>query len=79
LCSSVIGPSIFFQSTPNGGLREHVVELVGVELVVGQRVAQLDAADVLALDEHVRLADGVALGVQLLTMQRHGDLLAELD
>ena len=39
--------------------------------VVGQRVAEDDVADVLPLDEHVRLADGVGLGVQLLP--EHGE------
>src|SRR5690606_6359824 len=56
---------------------EHEVETVAGQLVVGQGVAQLDVADVLPLDQHVRLADGVGLGVQLLAMQRHGDLLAD--
>jgi len=56
---------------------EHEVEAAVGQLVVGQGVAQLDAGDVLALDQHVRLADGVGLGVELLAMQRHGDLLAD--
>lgn len=54
-----------------GRIGEHVVKLVGVELVITQGVAQFDAADVLALDEHVPLADGVALGVQLLAKGAH--------
>lgn len=56
---------------------EHEVEAVVGQLVVGQGVAQLDAGDVLALDQHVRLADGVGLGVELLAVQRHGDLLTD--
>ena len=50
---------------------EHVVEALRAELVLGQRVPELDAADVLALDEHVALADRVALGVQLLPEGAH--------
>ena len=38
--------------------------------VVGQRVAEDDVADVLPLDEHVRLADGVGLRVELLPVHR---------
>ncbi|MNF76434.1 hypothetical protein D3C84_585480 [compost metagenome] len=56
---------------------EHKVEALVGQLVVGQGVAELDAGHVLALDQHVRLADGVGLGVELLTMQGHGDLLAD--
>ena len=36
------------------------------QAVVGKRVAEDDVGDVLPLDEHVGLADGVGLGVQLL-------------
>ena len=36
--------------------------------VVGERVALDDVADILPLDEHVGLADGVALGIQLLAI-----------
>ncbi len=58
---------------------EHEVKVVlgAGQLIVGQGIAQLDAGHVLALDQHVRLADGVGLGVKLLTVQRHRDLLAD--
>ena len=45
---------------------EHVVEALAVEAVVREGVAEDDVVHVLALDEHVGLADGVGLGVQLL-------------
>ena len=53
---------------------QHKVEALIGQLVVGQGVAELDARNVLALDQHVRLADGVGLGVELLAVQRHADL-----
>jgi hypothetical protein len=53
---------------PEGRVGEHVVEVLAGQAVGGQRVAEHDVADVLALDEHVRLADGVGLGVQLLAV-----------
>lgn len=58
---------------------EHKVEVVlgASQLVVGQGIAQLDAGDVLALDQHICLADSVGLGVQLLAVQRYGDLVAD--
>lgn len=58
---------------------EHKVEVVfcAGQLVIRQGVAQLDVLDLLPLDQHVRLADGVGLGVELLAVQRHGDLLAD--
>src|SRR5690606_41484283 len=40
--------------------------------------SQLDVADILTLDQHVRLADGEGFRIQLLAMQRHRDLLADL-
>ena len=61
-----------------GRVGEHVVELAGVEVVVGERVAQLDVADILPFDEHVGLADGVAFGVQLLTKGAHDGLGVQL-
>ncbi|OQA27234.1 MAG: hypothetical protein BWY59_01131 [Verrucomicrobia bacterium ADurb.Bin345] len=45
---------------------QHVVEMLAVELVVGEAVAELDVVDVLALDHHVRPADGVRLVVVVL-------------
>ena len=45
-----------------------------MEVIVGERVTKLDMADILPLDEHVGLADGVALGVQLLAKGAHDGL-----
>ena len=58
---------------------KHKVEVVlgASQLVVGQGIAQLDAGHVLALDQHICLADSVGLGVQLLAVQRYGDLVAD--
>ena len=49
-----------------GRIGEHVVEVLARQAVVGERVAEDDVGDVLPLDEHVGLADGVGLGVELL-------------
>ncbi len=49
-----------------GRIGEHVVEVLAGQAVVGERVAEDDVGDVLPLDQHVGLADGVGLGVQLL-------------
>ena len=46
-----------------GRVGEHVVEVALGVAVLGQGVAGQDVADVLALDEHVRLADGITLVV----------------
>ena len=43
-----------------GRVGQHVVEQLAEQAVVGQRVAEHDVADVLAADQHVGLADGVA-------------------
>ncbi|MNC14820.1 hypothetical protein D3C75_626100 [compost metagenome] len=56
---------------------EHEVEVLVGQLVVGQSVAELDAGHVLALDQHVRFADGVRLGIQLLAVQGDADLFAD--
>ncbi len=53
-----------------GRVRQHVVELLAGEGVVGERVAEVDMLGVLPLDEHVRLADGVGLVVELLAEER---------
>ena len=45
---------------------EHVIELLLLQAVVVQRVAKDDIADVLALDQHVGLANRVRFRVQLL-------------
>ena len=50
-----------------GRIGQHIVEGLALELVVGQGVAVLDKVGVVALDEHVRLADGKGLVVQLLS------------
>ena len=42
--------------------------------VVGEGVAEHDVVDVLPFDEHVRLADGIALVVQLLPEHREAGL-----
>ena len=51
-----------------GGIGEHVVELLAGQPIVRQRVAEDDVGDVLPLDQHVGLADGVGLRVQLLAI-----------
>ena len=51
-----------------GRIRERVVEVFPVQTVGGKGVAEDDVGDVLPLDEHVGLADGVGLGVQLLAI-----------
>ncbi len=75
-----IGDGAFdlFPIHAEGRVGEHVIELLAVELILGERVAELDAGDVLPLDEHVGLADGVALGVELLAEGAHDGLGVEL-
>jgi hypothetical protein len=64
-----------------GRVGEHEVELLRREGVVRQR-GPLGAADdvvgvlALALEQHVGLADGVGLGVDLLAVEQAPDLLA---
>ncbi|MNN05474.1 hypothetical protein D3C81_1182350 [compost metagenome] len=58
-------------------IAEHKVEAFVGQLVVGQGVAELNAGHVLALDQHVSLADSVGLGIELLAVKRHADLLAD--
>jgi len=55
---------------PEGRVGDAVVEALALVamLVVGERVAQLDAR-VVALDEHVGQADGVRLAVELLAIE----------
>lgn len=50
-----------------GRIGEHVVEVLPMQAVGGEGVAEDDVGDVLPLDQHVGLADGVGLGVQLLS------------
>jgi hypothetical protein len=61
-----------------GRVGEHVVEQLAQQAVVAERVAEHDVADVLAADQHVGLADGVRLGVQLLAEQRQPGLGVQL-
>jgi hypothetical protein len=53
---------------PERRIRQHVVEVFAGQTVGREGVAEDDVGDVLALDEHVGLADGVGLGVQLLAI-----------
>ena len=46
---------------------KNIFKSLPLELVVGQGVAILDEVGVVALDEHIRFADGTGLVVQLLT------------
>ena len=48
---------------------QHIVKGLARELVVGEGVAQLDVVGILPLDEHVRLADGEGLVIDLLPAQ----------
>ena len=52
-----------------GRVGEAVVEGASGEQVVGEGVAELDVSGVLALGDHVALADGVGLVVDLLPVQ----------
>ncbi len=52
-----------------GRVGKHVVEPALRVAVVAQGVAGNDVGDILALDEHVRLADGVGLVVEFLPVQ----------
>ena len=45
---------------------EHVIEHLMRVSVIGEGVTGLDIRNILALDEHVRFADGVRLVIQLL-------------
>jgi hypothetical protein len=51
-----------------GWIRKHVVEVLAVQAVGGQGVAEDDVGHVLTLDQHVGLADGVGLGIQFLAV-----------
>ena len=66
-CSVRISFSTFFHSTPNGGVGEQIVEGLTGKAVLREAVAIEDVRGVLALDHHVRPADGVGLVVDLLT------------
>ena len=56
----------FLPLDPERRVREEVFEPLPPQAVLGEAVAELDVRGVLALDEHVALADGVGLRVQLL-------------
>jgi hypothetical protein len=47
---------------------KYVVKLLARQTIVRQRVAVDDVADVLTLDQHVGLADGVGLAIEFLTV-----------
>ena len=57
-----------------GRVGEHVVEVPAGVAVVAEGVAEHDVGHVLALDEHVGLADGVGLGVELLPVDGQAGL-----
>jgi hypothetical protein len=75
------GLEVLLPALAVGRVGEHEVEFLAGEGVVRQR-GPLGAADdvvgvlALALDQHVGLADGVGLGVDLLAVQARGDLQA---
>ena len=49
-------------------IRQHVVKVLTTQFIIRQRVAEGDVGDVLPFDEHVRLADGVGLRIEFLTV-----------
>lgn len=57
---------LVFPLPAKGRIGQHIVEGLALELIVGQSVAVLDKVGVIALDEHIRLADSKGLIVQLL-------------
>src|SRR5271168_3902034 len=65
-CSSVTDFCWVFQATPNGGVGQQEVEVLGAEAFVGQGVAEVDVVNVLALDDHVGLAHRVRARVDIL-------------
>ena len=68
----------FFPLDPEGRIGQGVVEDLAGQAVGGEGVAEDDVGDVLALDEHVRLADGVGLGVQLLAVHDQAGVRVDL-
>ena len=68
----------FFPINAKRRIGEHVIECGGIELIVRQGIAQLDVADLLAFDQHVGFADGVAFGIELLTKGDGSGLWIEL-
>ena len=60
-----------------GGIGQAVVEDLARQAVLGQGVAVDEVGDVLALDQHVGLADGVGLGVEFLAMDHQARLGVE--
>ena len=74
---------VLLPALPVGRIGEHEVELLGREGVVRERGPFRAADDVVgalafALQQHVGLADGVGLGVDLLAVEQALDLLAAL-
>ena len=61
----------FFPVHTKRGIGKHVIETFTEQLVVGQGVAQFDAADVLVLDQHVAFTNGIRLRVQFLPKSTH--------
>ena len=61
----------FFPIDAEGRVGKHVVKFLGIQLVVAEGVAKFDAADVLTLNEHVTLANGVAFRVEFLPECSH--------
>ena len=60
-----------------GRIRQHEVEAGACELVGGESGAVADVLGVVALDHHVRLADGIGLGIDLLAVEVDGGLGAD--
>ena len=60
------GGLFVFPLPTEGGIGEDIVKGLPGKLVVGEGVAVLDEVGVVALDEHIRLADGEGLVVDLL-------------
>ena len=60
------GGLFVFPLPAEGGIGEDIVKGLPGKLVIGEGVAVLDEVGVVALDEHIRLADGEGLVVDLL-------------
>ena len=57
---------------PERRIGQHVVEVLALERIFGEGVAERDVVRVLALDHHVGAADRVGLGVQFLAVHDRG-------
>ena len=69
-CSLLTSFWTFLPLHAEGRIGEHVVELLVRMAVIGERITGDDVPNILPLDQHVRLADGVGKVVQLLA--EHG-------